>query len=134
MLLDENFGEMNYEDSLSARLSDILPKTNKRFHFEYEYDFGDCWRHEVVFEGCVRSERGKRSPVCVDGARTCPPEDVGGTGGYDEYLEAMADHEHERHEEFMGWRGPFDSEAFDPARATKKMWRGLPDWRSERWI
>ena len=134
MLLDENFAEMNYEDSTSTKLSDILPKTGKRFRFEYEYDFGDCWRHEVLFEGCLRAERGKRYPVCVEGARACPPEDVGGTWGYKEYLEAMADPEHERHDEFMGWRGPFDPEAFDPVKATKRMKRGLPDWRSERWI
>jgi hypothetical protein len=46
----------------------------------------------------------------------------------------MADPEHERHEEFLGWRGPFNPEAFDPAKATKRMRRGLPDWRSERWV
>lgn len=134
VLLDENFAEMNYEDSLSTKISAILPKSGKRFAFEYEYDFGDGWRHEVLFEGVVRAEREKRYPVCVEGARACPPEDVGGTGGYEEYLEAMADPEHERHEEFMGWRGPFNPEAFDPVKATKRMWRGLPDWRSELWV
>ncbi len=133
-LMQENFEEMEYEDSTSTRISDILPRTGKRFPFEYEYDFGDGWRHEVLFEGCLRAERGKRYPVCVEGARACPPEDVGGTGGYEEYLEAMADPEHERHEEYMGWRGPFNPEAFDPVKATKRMWRGLLDWRSERWV
>jgi hypothetical protein len=134
LLMQENFEEMKYEDSTSTKLSDILPKSGRRFAFEYEYDFGDGWRHEVLFQGCLRAERGKRYPVCVEGARACPPEDVGGTGGYKEYLEAMADPEHERHEEFLGWRGPFDPEAFDPVKATKRMWRGLPDWRSERWV
>ena len=43
------------------------------------------------------------------GARACPPEDVGGTPGFEEYLEAMADPDLERHDEFMGWRGPFDN-------------------------
>jgi hypothetical protein len=41
MLLEENFAEMDYEDSTSTRLSEILPKTDKRFRLEYEYDFGD---------------------------------------------------------------------------------------------
>jgi hypothetical protein len=63
----------------------------------------------------------------------CPPEDVGGTWGYEEFLEAMADPDHERHEEFLGWRGPFNPEDFDPA-ATRAMHRGLPDRRSERWM
>jgi hypothetical protein len=54
--------------------------------------------------------------------------------GYAEYLEAMADPSHENHAEFLRWRGPFDSEAFDSTRATRDMRRGLPDWRSEDWL
>jgi Plasmid pRiA4b ORF-3-like protein len=133
-LLDDEFENDECEDSTSTRLSDILPKTGKRFPFEYDYDFGDCWKHEVLFEGCVRAEPGGRYPVCVEGARACPPEDMGGVGGYEAYQEAMADPDHERHGEFMGWRGPFDPEAFDAAKTTKAMRRGLPDWRSASWI
>lgn len=135
LLMQENFEEMEYEDSTTTKLSDILPRSGRRFRFEYEYDFGDGWRHEVVFEGCVRAERGKRYPVCIEGARACPPEDVGGVWGYQAFVEAMADPGHERHEEFREWiGGRFDPEAFDPVKATKRMWRGLPDWRSERWV
>ncbi|HEY7326989.1 MAG TPA: plasmid pRiA4b ORF-3 family protein [Gemmataceae bacterium] len=134
LLMQENFEDMEYEDSTATKLSAVLPKSGRRFAFEYEYDFGDGWRHEVLFEGCLRAERGKRYPLCVEGERACPPEDVGGTWGYEEFLEAMADPHHERHEEYMGWRGPFNPEAFDPVKATKRMKRGLPDWRSERWL
>jgi hypothetical protein len=129
LLMEENFEEFSYEDSTSTRISDILPRDGKRFRFEYEYDFGDSWWHEVLFEGCLRAEPGRRYPVCVEGARACPPEDVGGVWGYEEYQEAMADLDHERHEEFTGWRGPFAPEAFDAVKATKRMWRGLPNWR-----
>jgi hypothetical protein len=59
---------------------------------------------------------------------------VGGEWGYEEYREAMSDPGHERHEEFLDWRGPFDPEAFDLSAATRAMRRGLPDWRSERWM
>jgi hypothetical protein len=90
-LMQENFEEMGYEDSTSAKLSDILPRSGRQFALEYEYDFGDGWRYEVLLEGCLRAERGKRYPVCLEGARTCPPEDVGGTWGYEVFLEAMAD-------------------------------------------
>jgi hypothetical protein len=134
-LMQENYDEFGYEDSTSTRISDILPKTGRRFRFDYEYDFGDAWHHDVLFEGCVRAEPGTRYPVCVEGARACPPEDVGGVWGYEEFGEAMADPEHERHEEFAGWiGGSFDAETFDASSATKRMRRGLPDWRTERWI
>jgi len=116
-------------NSLRTKVSKMLPKDGKRFHFDYEYDFGDGWEHEIVFEGCLQAEKGTRYPVCVEGARACPPEDVGGTGGYEEYLEALADPKHEEHESYLEWRGPFDPEAFDAKAVTKRMRRGLPNWR-----
>lgn len=134
LLMEENFEEFGYKDSTTTKISQILPRSGQRFRFEYEYDFGDSWWHEVLFEGCLRAEPGVRYPVCVEGERACPPEDVGGVGGYEEYQEAMADLAHERHEEYMTWRGRFDPEAFDAGKATNRMRRGLLNWRSERWI
>ncbi|MGE5194390.1 MAG: IS1096 element passenger TnpR family protein [Deltaproteobacteria bacterium] len=58
----------------------------------------------------------------------CPPDDIGGVGGFYDYLEALADPKHDRHDELLEWGGPFDPEAFDAARATKEMRRGLPSW------
>ncbi len=130
LLLDENFEEFDYGDSTATKLSDILPRTGKRFRFEYQYDFGDGWRHEVLFEGCLRAERGQRYPLCLEGARACPPEDVGGTWGYADFVVAIRTEDHEQHEDMLRWvGGRFDPEAFDPAKATRRMWRGLPDWR-----
>jgi hypothetical protein len=134
MLLEETFEEMNYEDSTTTKLSRILPGSGKPLRFGYEYDFGDSWEHEVVFEGCLRAEPGQRYPLCLEGERACPPEDVGGTWGYQEFLQAIADPDHERHEEFLKWSGPFNPEAFDPVKATNKMRRGMPDWVSTRWL
>ena len=65
-----------------------MPRTGKRFGFEYQYDFGDSWKHEILFEGMVRAEPGGRYPLCLEGARACPPEDVGGVWGYQAFLEA----------------------------------------------
>ena len=121
-------------NSLDTRLRAIVPEDGSRFAFTYEYDFGDGWEHEVLFEGCLRAEKGSRYPLCLEGERACPPEDMGGTYGYQEYLKAMADPKHEQHEEFMEWRGPFDPEEFDAGAATKMMRRGLPNWRNEEWI
>jgi len=132
MLMEKNMELMNYKDSTTTRISNILPKTGKRFRFEYEYDFGDGWQHEILFEGCLRAEQGKRYPVCIEGARACPPEDVGGVWGYQGFLEAIADPEHEEHNQFLNWvGGAFDPEVFDPVMATREMWRGIFDWRSE---
>jgi hypothetical protein len=58
LLMQENFEEMGYEDSTRTRLSDILPKSGRWLRFGYDYDFGDGWQHEVLFEGRLRAERG----------------------------------------------------------------------------
>jgi len=121
-------------NSLETKVSTIVPDDGAQIRFEYEYDFGDGWEHEILFEGCLQAEKGDRYPVCVEGERACPPEDVGGTYGYEEYLEAIADPEHEEHESFMKWRGPFHPEAFDAAATTRRMRRGLPDWRRQEWV
>jgi len=129
-LLDDGFADDDhFIDSTAIMLGDIVPKSGKRLTFEYEYDFGDGWQHEIVFEGCLKSEKGKRYPVCVEGANACPPEDVGGVGGYADYLEAIADSTHEQHDDLLEWRGKFDPKYFDAEKVTKKMRRGLPDWR-----
>lgn len=130
-LMQENFEEFGYQDSTTTKISDILPRTGKRFRFQYEYDFGDSWEHEVLFEGIVRAESKVKYPHCLEGARACPPDDCGGIWGYGDFVEAIQNPDHERHEELMEWvGGGFDPEAFDPEKATKAMRKGLPDWRS----
>ncbi|RUM61400.1 MAG: hypothetical protein DSZ03_08650, partial [Sulfurimonas sp.] len=50
---------------------------------------------------------------CVSGRRATPPEDVGGFGGYEHFLEAIEDDEHPEHDKYLDWLGGyFDSEAF----------------------
>ena len=129
--MQENFEELEYEDSTTTRISDTLPKTGKRFRFLYEYDFGDSWYHEVLFEGVVvRVDSKVKYPLCLEGARACPPEDSGGIWGYPDFVEAIQNPDHERHQELLEWvGGRFDPNEFDPAKATKAMKKGLPDWR-----
>ena len=119
-------------DATMTKISDVLPKSGERFPFQYEYDFGDSWHHEILFEGCLPTIKGIRYPVCIEGERACPPEDVGGVGGYAEYLEILADMDDDRHEEMLRWRGKFDPENFDAGKVTKLMQRGLPNWRNHR--
>lgn len=130
-LIDDGFEDFECVDSTVTKINEIIPKDRKRFQFLYEYDFGDGWEHEVLFEGGLKAGKGGRYPVCVEGERNCPPEDVGGVWGYAEFLEAVADPKHEQHDDFLEWAGEFDAEEFDAGMTTKAMRRGLPDWRQD---
>jgi hypothetical protein len=131
MLMEETFQELNCKDSTTTYLSQILPQNGERFRFGYEYDFGDGWEHEVLFEGRLQAEPRQRYPLCLEGARACPPEDVGGVWGYADFLATIADSENPERDELLMWAGgEFDPESFSPEIATKMMKQGLPDWRS----
>jgi hypothetical protein len=71
-LMQENFEGMDYKDSTTTKISDILPRTGRRFRLQYEYDFGDSWHHEVLFEGVVRADPKAKYPLCLEGARGLP--------------------------------------------------------------
>lgn len=119
--LDDGYDDFRCVDSTITKISDVVPKDGERIHFLYLYDFGDNWRHEVIFEGCLRAEAGQRYPLCLEGEKNCPLENVGGVWGYAEFLEALADPSHEEHEEFLEWAGNFDPEDFDAVKMTREM-------------
>ena len=82
--------------------------------FIYEYDFGDCWQHEVVIEKILPADDLFKRPFCVGGANACPPEDCGGMTGYSDFLRILANPDDEEHEEMKEWLGvEFDSTLFD---------------------
>ena len=126
MSADDGDFDLAMKSESSVSLGQLLPKSGKRARWIYEYDFGDGWRHEILFEGYPPVDTKVKYPLCVEGENACPPEDVGGPWGYAEYLDAISDPKHERHEEFMEWRGPFDPSAFDATKATREMKK--PKW------
>ncbi|HLC16397.1 MAG TPA: plasmid pRiA4b ORF-3 family protein, partial [Thermodesulfovibrionia bacterium] len=78
------------------------------------YDFGDSWEHEIVVEKILSPEAAIKYPMCINGKLTCPPEDVGGVWGYDTFLEAINDPNHEEHDSYLEWiGGEFNPEEFN---------------------
>lgn len=60
--------------------------------------------------------------MCLAGAGACPPEDCGGTSGFAELLEVLADPDHEEHERMLTWvGGGFDTDHFDLAAVNESL-------------
>lgn len=100
-------------DDKRHRLSEVLDADVGVFL--YTYDFGDNWQHTVTVEKRLDpEERINTWPICLAGENACPPEDVGGIGGYMEFLEAIRNPLHEEHVAMWQWcGGPFDPNGFD---------------------
>ncbi len=83
-MLDEDIGEEAAGVSLrqlGLRKGDV---------FDYEYDFGDSWRMEIVVERRRQVRNGLWTlPWLMEGERAGPPEDCGGTTGLARVLSVL---------------------------------------------
>jgi len=116
---DDDMYERKVIDERRVSLGEVVPRVGTQF--AYLYDFGDSWEHELLLEAVLLPEPDAPYPTCIGGERRTPPEDVGGTHGYEEYLTVLADPEHEEHENMLQWRGPFDSELFSPTQVNQEL-------------
>lgn len=121
----ETIGEDPNMDDSCASLDEKETKIkdffiNNKSKALYTYDFGDNWDHEVQLMRILPAIDGKEYPVCIAGKRACPPEDCGGTWGYQSLLEKRGkpkDQLTDEEREELEWYqidDDFDPEEFNP--------------------
>lgn len=93
--VDKRYGvpDPDWEDhrllaAKNAKLKVVLDHGIRQFL--YTYDVGDNWDHIVTIEAVRDGEPGTKYPRYVEGERRAPPEDCGGTPGFETFLEAIA--------------------------------------------
>jgi len=125
-LPDPDFGG----DDLPAdktTLAEVLEDTGAR-SIRYIYDFGDSWEHKLQMVKTTDPIPGDLYPRLTEISGRCPPEDVGGFPGYEEFLDAMADPKHLEHANLKEWYGgsfdpnkpPADELRFEVLRLAKR--------------
>lgn len=107
--------------------------------FEYEYDFGDSWTHEIEVVG--PAEVDDKAILCTGGAMRGPVEDSGGVDGYANVVRVVGDAKHPEHKEAVEWlewvtgkrAKEFDPVAFDLEsvngelnRLARRIWAEAP--------
>lgn len=95
------------QDAHRIMLKKTFMKAFKKKPFWYNYDFGDDWWHRVSFLKPTKKELTKYSgyPICLKAVGKCPPEDVGGSRGYTEFLSIVKDPTHWDYKETCIWVG-----------------------------
>lgn len=76
-------------DWATVTLGDVLKK--KGDSIKYIYDLGDYWEHNIkLMEIHNYPPNADREPYILEGKNACPPDDVGGTGGFQHMLDVMS--------------------------------------------
>lgn len=93
------------DDTLTAaknvKLNTLIDRGVRQL--DYTYDMGDNWHHIVAIEAIGPGRPDMKYPRYIDGARRGPPEDCGGTPGFEHFLDAIADPKHPDHAELNDW-------------------------------
>jgi hypothetical protein len=91
--------------------------------FDYEYDFGDSWRHLIDVERMEIDSAGFQGyALCIAGQRACPPEDCGGVSGFVNLLEIIRNPEHEEYASMIEWLGKkYDPTVFDVEKTNRYL-------------
>lgn len=105
---DEEFDLFTIHDELDYKLKDFNFKAGSKF--SYKYDFGDNWKHTILVEKVLPFDKAQKLPFLVGGKRAAPPEDVGGSMGYERFLEIIKDSDNAEYQDMINWVGGF----FDP--------------------
>ena len=95
----------------------------------YLYDFGDGWEHTIKMGRMTDPDPDVLYPQLLEATGRCPPEDVGGPWGYDDFLLALGDKSHDRHKELSEWIGG----AFDPGKAPVERLKADVASLAKRW-
>lgn len=122
---DEDMGDIETRDERKGYLNRLLAEGDT---FVYLYDFGDSWSHVITVEQIEMVDNDPNGDAYVAGGeRACPPEDVGSTTGYHEFLETILGSPHsEEAKRLLTWAGgEFNPEMFDRRAANAAIQRML---------
>lgn len=122
LLLSDGYDEMgmNPVDDKNYMLEDIFQQVGQKI--DYLYDYGDDWEHEIELMAIENDPQYLVLPLLLNGKNACPPEDCGGTHGYQEIKEILKNVRHKEYAATLGYVGAkFHPEKFDKKSALKRF-------------
>ncbi|MFO7814486.1 MAG: plasmid pRiA4b ORF-3 family protein [Halanaerobiales bacterium] len=122
--LEYNKYELNYETEdfklaveNEVKLKEILPARIK-----YIYDYGDNWQHYIETEEIIDDYKSNK-PTFLESEGTAPPEDVGGIGGFSEFMRIISNPDDEEYESMLEWAESQRFKEYDPEEIKTRLER-----------
>ena len=116
-------------DARGATLARVVDDTGAKT-LRYLYDFGDGWVHTIKIERVTDPLHDTVYPRLIEASGRCPPEDVGGPWGYEEFLKALsANPEHEQCADMRNWIGG----DFDPLQVDGDLLAANVEKLARKW-
>ena len=113
---DEYEGETTRPDA-DVQLSDVFPERKKII---YNYDFGDDWIHEITLAEIVEDYQ-YNYPQCILAMGNAPPEDVGGSHGYADFLRILSDPKDPEYDHTKRWADGMHWSPFDMETTNRRL-------------
>ncbi|NKX68243.1 plasmid pRiA4b ORF-3 family protein (plasmid) [Labrenzia sp. 5N] len=107
----KDWGTEPRKEAAKVRLRDILKP--RKTMIDYLYDFGDSWEHRLTVTDVRTGDPDASYPRYVGGNRNAPPEDCGGTPGFYDMLDALADPSHPNHADATEWADEYNPVTID---------------------
>lgn len=100
-----------------VKISEYLPKYKR---INYRYDYGDNWEHLIQVEDVI-FDYDKNYACCIDGYGDAPPEDIGGEGGFEDFIKIMNDPTHEEYDHMKQWSDSQWYKEFDIEMVNREL-------------
>ncbi len=106
-------------DILQERFVSLKEIFSDNGEVTYRYDFGDSWDHTITLEKIIKANVFKATYLEGRGER--PPEDVGGSWGYKEYMRIMADDTDPEYESMKAWSESQRERKLSPEKINSQL-------------
>lgn len=108
-------------------LGDVFPRSRTA---RYSYDYGDGWEHKVRLVKTLR-DADVTAPQLMAGEGDAPPEDVGGPGGFEDFLATISDPFNEDCVDALKWA---ESQGYEPFDLVKKQQELTEHYEDDRQV
>lgn len=118
--LPDETDEKEIIDQAKVHLDELASDALRNFVFTYDY--GDNWEHEIELKDVKDADDKIQYPICIAGERNAPPENCGGTTGYEDVIAALkAKKPSKAQKERLMGLGKYDPEAINIKKINKEL-------------